>query len=349
MQKIADYLQLSKNTVSQALAGKDGVSENTRILIQKTADDFGYIYKKRGHPVKKREYQNIALLASEHIFFSQGFFGEIYLSIYKNVSDRNHKLFTECISDEDVQEMRLPACFDEHEIDGILILSHITDDYISMVIETGIPVVLIDHHAPKLKADAVLSNNRFAAYEAVDHLIKLGHRDIAFFGRTDISPSYQERLEGYLLALKKNGIQANTSLIFEDFKETQSSIKTLLNDAKSIATAYFCVSDILGFLVFSELRQNGLSIPSDVSVCNFDNGQLSQMTSPKLTSVDIDLNYFGKKAVEQLNWRIANPEQPIQEIVIPTKLIVRKSTSEATLSSKLKEGEYSGYEMERTI
>lgn len=198
-----------------------------------------------------------------------------------------------------------------------------------MVLETGIPTVLVDHHEPEIKVDAVLSNNRFAAYEAVEHLIKLGHRKISFFGRTDFSPSYQERLEGYLLALKRNGIPFDQTLIFEDFEETSSSIRKLLADKKELATAFFCVNDELGFLVSSELQRMGISIPNDVSVCSFDNGQLSKMASPKLTSVDIDLNYFGKKAIEQICWRIKHPEEPIQEILLPTELVVRKSTSEA--------------------
>lgn len=329
MQQVADRLNLSKNTISQALSGKAGVNDNTRRLIQETADELGYKYKRKVDDLNDTGSNTIVLLASEFAF-SQAFFGEIFLSIYKGIKDNRQNLITECITSELIDNRTLPVSLEDKNVDGILILSHISTDYISMVIETGIPTVIIDHHDPSINVDAVLSNNRFGAYEAVDHLIKFGHKDIVFIGRTGFSPSYQERLEGYLLALHRNGIPVNSALIFEDIEESSSYIRKLLANMNITPTAYFCVNDELGFLVSSELQKAGIRIPYDVSVCSFDNGQLSKMVSPKLTSVNINLNYFGKKALEHLYWRIQNPDAPIQEILLHTELVIRKSTSEVT-------------------
>lgn len=330
MQDIADRLNISKNSVSQALSGKPGVSEETRQLVQKTADELGYDYsnsRNQKQPDKKMT-RNIALIASEFAFSLKSFFGQIYLGVEKELRARGMNLFIESIDKNAQEKLSLPSLLSNHEIDGILILSHISTDYISKVIETGIPTVLIDHHEPYLEADSILTNNRFGAFRAVEHLIQLGHRDIAFAADVDFSPSYQERYEGYLLALKKYGIKPNEHYIVANAQENQNNIKQYLDNLQSHPTAWFCVNDGLGFLVTSVLQQKGIKIPEEVSVCSFDNGQLSQISTPRITTVDIDLNYFAKKAVEQLCWRMENKEEPIQEILLPTKLIIRESTSE---------------------
>ncbi|MGM7721581.1 substrate-binding domain-containing protein [Metabacillus sp. Hm71] len=94
-------------------------------------------------------------------------------------------------------------------------------------------------------------------------------------------------------------------------------------------TAWFCVNDGFGFLVSSYLQQSGFKIPEQVSVCNFDNGQLSQLSTPKITTMDIDLKLYGKKAVDRLIWRISNKDAVCQEILLPTTLINRASTGPA--------------------
>ncbi|UNJ81170.1 substrate-binding domain-containing protein (plasmid) [Bacillus sp. CMF21] len=330
MQDIADHLNISKNSVSQALTGKPGVSEVTRRLVQDTANELGYDYSnsRKQKLAEKKMTRNIALIASDYAFSLKSFFGEIYLSSEKEVRARGMNLFIEPIDSESKKNLTLPSVLSSHEIDGILILSHISTEYISKIISTGIPTVLIDHHSPYLQADSILTNNRFGAFMAVEHLIQLGHRDIAFVGNVDISPSYQERLEGYLLALRRYGIKPNENFMLTNTQENQAEISLFLDNLQDQPSAWFCVNDGHGFLVSSVLQQRGFKVPENVSICSFDNGQLSQILTPRITTMDIDLSYYGKKAVEQLCWRMENKEEPIQEILLPTKLIIRESTSE---------------------
>jgi LacI family transcriptional regulator len=330
MQDIADRLNISKNSVSQALSGKPGVSEETRQLVQKVADELGYQYagsRKLKQPEHTNGPKNIALIASDFAFSLVSFFGEIYLSVEKEVRDRGMNLFIESINSESKEKLILPSLLSNHQIDGILILSHISTDYIAKVIDTGIPTVLIDHHEPSLQADAILTNNRFGAFSAVEHLIQLGHQEIGFVGDVHFSPSYQERLDGYLLALRNYGLEPKHEFIFTKAQEDLGELNQYFEALDTKPSAWFCVNDGHGFLITSLLQQKGYKVPEDVSVCNFDNGQLSQIATPKITTMDIDLKYFGKKAVEQLWWRIHHRDEPIQEILLPTKLLVRDSTA----------------------
>ncbi|WML49139.1 LacI family DNA-binding transcriptional regulator [Neobacillus sp. PS3-34] len=328
MQDVADALGISKNSVSRALTGKQGVSNKTERIIKQKAEELGYKYP-RNIGIKNQSasnIKNIALIASDYVFSLKSFFGEIYLSIEKELKARDINFFTESINREAIENFEMPAVLKNHDIDGLLILSHINTDYTQKVIDLGIPTVLIDHHEPLLESDSVLTNNRLGAYEAVEHLINLGHKEIGFIGNVEFSPSYRERLEGYELALKRFSIKVKKEFLYTDASEKIENLQSFINGLDNLPTAFFCANDSLGFLTTYAMQLRSLLVPDDVSVISFDNGHLSQVAVPKISAVDIDLNYFGKKAVEQLCWRISNPNEPIQEILLPTKVIVREST-----------------------
>jgi LacI family transcriptional regulator len=331
MQMIADTLHISKNSVSQALAGKDGVSEETRRQVIETAEKIGYVYsetRKRKQPERK---QTIALLASDYAFAQRDFFGEIYLSIERECSERGFSLLIQPVNTDARDRLILPSFFENQTIDGVLVLSHISTPYINMLVGTGIPTVLIDHHHPDLHADCVLTNNRFGAYEAVRYLNRLGHKKIGFWGNVAFSPSYYERMEGYVRAMDDAGLDIHPEWLVKDAVEESSDVSEKMSAIASLPTAWFCVNDGLGFLLISCLNQMGLRVPGDLSVCSFDNGQLSRISTPTTTTVGIDLTLYGRKAVEQLLWRMDHASEPFVETLLPTTLIPRGSTKAITL------------------
>ncbi|WP_261131486.1 substrate-binding domain-containing protein [Bacillus sp. Marseille-Q3570] len=329
MQDIADQLKISKNSVSQALSGKPGVSEETRKQVYQTADELGYRYTPKTPATSENQAESgkIALIASDLAFSLTSFFGEIYLSVEREVHKHNKTLLIQSVSQQASDDLILPSFIEDKSVDGVLVLSHISNDYINKVIATGIPTVLIDHHHPTIQADAILTNNRFGAYTAVQHLIELGHKDIAFVGNIDFSPSYQERLEGYQLALKDYGIKQKEEFIFSDAEEDDQIINNYIAHLSEQPTAWFCVNDGLGYLVNSGLKLKDIQVPEQASVVSFDDGQLSRLSTPRITTMGIDLPLFGKKALERLFWRMGNAEEPHEETLLPANLIKRESTS----------------------
>jgi Transcriptional regulators len=327
MQDIADRLNISRNSVSQALSGKDGVSEETRRKIIKTAEEMGYRYTKKKTSADKKAVKTIGLIASEFAFSMTNFFGEIYLAFEREAQRHGMNLLIQSITPAARDRQELPSFIDDGQVDGIVVLSHISTEYINKVISKGIPTVLIDHHHPLIEADAVLTNNRFGAYLAVKHLIDLNHRDIAMIGNVDFSPSYQERWEGYLLALRDHGIEPRRERMFTNVLEDERCIDDVVRSLRDQPTAWFCLNDGFSFFVCGSLKKLGLHVPDDVSVCGFDNTHYSRMADPKITTMDINLTLFAKNAFSQLLWRIRHPEESFREILLPTKLIRRESTA----------------------
>lgn len=326
MQDIADRLNISRNSVSRALSQKSGVSIETRKQVEAIADEMGYNYavnrKKPIHTVGG----NIVLVSSDHALHEKGFFGGLFSSIRTEAAKHGLNLIIQSVDQHARDNLILPSTLEDNLIEGILILSHISTEYINRIINTGIPIVLIDHHHPFNQADSVLQNNRFAAYIAVHHLIELGHKKIGFIGHTRRSPSYQERFEGFNLAIRDYNL-FDERFILCDIHEDENSVAGSLKGLPEQPTAWFCVNDGFGFFTLSTLQTMGYAIPDDISVCSFDNGILSRLSNPKTTTVNVDLNLYGRKAVEQLIWRMHNPSEPVQELLLPASLINRESTS----------------------
>ncbi|MBO7746905.1 LacI family DNA-binding transcriptional regulator [Paenibacillus sp. MWE-103] len=333
MQDVADKLNLSKNSVSQALTGKPGVSEETRRLIVRTAAEMGYTYAKRqaaeDAPSRTGSKRTVALIASDYAFSMKSFFGDIYLSIDKELNRRGYGLVIQSISPEQAASLALPSFLQDRSVDGVLILSHITTPYIQAVLNTGIPAVLIDHHHPALQADTILTNNRFSGYEAIRHLAELGHRDIGFMGNIRLSPSYYERLEGMRLAAFEFGLELREPWLITDAAEDSESVRDRIKALPALPTAWFCINDGFGFMVTSALQQLGIRVPEDVSIVSFDNGYLSRLATPPTTTMDVNLPLYAECAVERLFGRMDDPEQPMTETLLPTSLLVRASTGPA--------------------
>ncbi|NBD25377.1 LacI family DNA-binding transcriptional regulator [Paenibacillus glycinis] len=331
MQDVADKLNLSKNSVSQALTGKPGVSEETRRLVMQTASEMGYTYAKRqgDQAESAASKRTIALIASDYAFSMKSFFSDIYLSIDKELNRNGCGLVIQSISPDQAESLTLPAFLQDRSVDGVLVLSHITTPYIQAVLDTGIPAVLIDHHHPALQADTILTNNRFSAFEAVRHLVELGHRDIGYMGNIRLSPSYYERLEGVRLAAFELDLSLQEQWLITDAVEDSECVRSRLKKLPSLPTAWFCVNDGFGFMVNSALQQMGLRVPEDVSIVSFDNGYLSQLATPPTTTMNVNRPLYAECAVERLLNRLDKPELPLTETLLPTTLLVRASTGPA--------------------
>ena len=330
MQSIADDLGLSKNAVSIALRGATGISDSTREIILKKADELGYSYSKKHD--NKSHFKKIAFVASDHIFSSsllnRSFFSHIYLCLKEETEKIGWEINLQSITDIQMEQNQLPQQFHDNKVDGIIVLSHLTDEYIDKIIATKIPTVIIDHHYPGMRADSILTNNRFGAYQIINYLIQKGHTKIGFLGNIKHSPSYQERLEGYKLAFMQAGLQLpNKEFIKTDIIETDESVNDYLNTLKSQPSAWFCVNDGLMFYTYSYLQKNKLAIPGDISLTCYDNGDLSRLTSPNITTMDVDLHSYGRSAFSQLLWRMDNPSEPYREVLLPSELLIRDSVA----------------------
>ena len=210
----------------------------------------------------------------------------------------------------------------------------------------NIPIVLIANYMPGLSVDSVVCDELEGSLMAMNHLIKHGHRQIAFIdgsvlrGPKSISKFYaiERRRIGYRAALLDAGLPVVPELIEDGDLGAAGGYQAcqrLLKHNVSF-TALFCVNDETAIGAIQALREAGLRIPEDVSIIGFDDIPMAAHLTPSLTTIRVNKEALGAIAVKQLLERAKEPMGISTSTVLEVELIERASvTSPASQSSRV--------------
>jgi len=204
----------------------------------------------------------------------------------------------------------------------------------------SVPVVLLDRPIPGVGLPCITSQNYDGALQAMRHLLKLGHRDIAFaaWPPLDLHP-IAERYRAYREAMIEAGLSPRPILTLGEPVEEVNYRRYAQEAHEDVAyltevlrqpdrpTAIFAMNDLLAVLVLRAAREAGLQLPADLSVVGFDNLELTTRTEPTLTTIAQDTPVIGREAVRRL-LALIDGDPPRQTFtLVPTRLIIRESTS----------------------
>jgi LacI family transcriptional regulator len=221
----------------------------------------------------------------------------------------------------------------EKQVEGIIFLStsqSLDDNHLLELKNTGLPVVLVNRAMAHDCFDQINWDNSRGIGKAVDHLVELGHRDIALLRGPDKRRSSGERLSGYRLALERHGIAFREEFVQPgDFTALadqwrQSTLNLLALNPRP--TALIASDDVVAAIVMSTLERAGLHIPNDLSVVGFDDQSICTLLNPTLSTVQLPIIEAGKLAGEMLLQRIAGERGNVQHITLQCQLIRRDST-----------------------
>ncbi|MDD9268231.1 GntR family transcriptional regulator [Paenibacillus sp. GCM10023248] len=196
------------------------------------------------------------------------------------------------------------------------------------------PFVLIDRYLPGFETHCVCSDNRMSAQMAVNHLWELGHRDIAICSDIPASTiTVDERIRGYMEALKQKGSMINPALIMADVQAADPHIpyhKHPLYEfiRTSQATAFITLNLRLGLYAADLCRKSGVDVPRDISIITYDNPSSALDDTPAFTHIDQHEEHIGAQAAELLLQLLTSKEKlpdPVRRIVKST-LVAGKST-----------------------
>ncbi|BDI32023.1 LacI family transcriptional regulator [Capsulimonas corticalis] len=212
---------------------------------------------------------------------------------------------------------------------------------IQRVLSAKIPVVFVDRVPFEHGCDFVGIDNRMAAREAVDYLISIGHRKIAFVAPDENVSSVQERMEGYFDARMSAGLVTSEDLVFPLSLEKLFANATVKSEVERVIdammalpeppTAVFAVNDFIAEYILIALEEKGIAVPETLSVIGFDDIERFAPQKPKLTTVRQPFESIGDRAASMLIWRMNhrdNPAAAYQHVLLPTRLVARGSTRE---------------------
>lgn len=336
IKQIAEKLGVSITTVSKALKDYPDISEKTKKVVRDMAASMNYVPNASAVYLRTKESKTIGVIipALVHHFFSN-----VIKGILKK-AEKNGYLVILMQSNENYElEKKQIDLLLQKGVDGILVsLSNKTNkfDHLKQVQEFGTPLILFDKIAKTVNCSKVVINDKKAAYEAVTHLIKQGHKRIAHF-RGDLNPQNSiDRFLGYKKALEDHGITYDPSLVYvcnknSDFKDGYKAAAKLIKDHKNTVDAVFTITDAIAIGAMSYFSDNLIIVPKDIAIFGFSNWFMSTVTKPPLSTVKQSGYKMGKKATELLLHEIENKQNGIistpQKIILPTKLIIRDTCS----------------------
>ncbi len=333
LKDIAQILGISVTTVSKALKGYKDVSEDTRRSVMMLAENLNYKPNAFALNLKNKESKTIGLIVPEiaHHFFSniiQGVIAEAekngYMVIALQSSESNY-----------VEKKQLEMLMDKR-VDGILLaIADETETYehLEDILKKEIPLVLFDKVTETINCSKVTIDDKKAAFQAVDLLIRSGCKKIVHLRGPLGAPNAADRHEGYLTALKKHGLVYDPKMVYlcdgYSVSDGRKHIDIALKEHPDL-DGVFTITDHVAAGVLQRLHEKKVKVPESVSVMGFSNSVISSVLSPALSTIDQPATQMGREAVnlllKEINGRREKKKIEHFQVQLPTKLIKRNTT-----------------------
>ncbi len=326
---IAQAVGVSCTTVSNVIHGRAGrVSTETITLINEAIDRLGYVPNMSARALVSSSSKVIGMIShltsnKKESIVEDPFHSAFIGSIEKTLRENGYYLMLRTVE----TTSDLMNFLHNWNVDGLFCTGVFQDEFFEALTNLKIPVVLIDSYVTHPNICNVGLQDYDGGYTATKYLINKGHRDIAFASPTIRKKGVvYERFQGYKNALADASIPFRKDLVFEQELDTATTI-TLGTQlaARNDLTAIFATADILAAGIMSGLTQAGKRVPEDFSVIGFDDINLCQLTSPRLTTIHQDAPLKGKLAVYFLMDKLDNKPIANNEIILPIHLVERES------------------------
>lgn len=326
---IGKKLNVSTVTVSKALSGQKGVSDELRAEIVNLADKMGYVRKVSNLEEEGRKSYNIGVIVAErYLKESQSFYWKIYQEISQRAMGKNCFTILEVVTLEAEKECHKPILLEEKKVDGVVVIGTFRYQYIDRLTSVpSVPAVFLDTTVGAEDGDFVVSNNLLGGYLMTNYLFEMGHRKIGFVGTRLATPSIDDRFLGYYKSLMEHGVSLDETWVVDDrerefgFVDYQS--KFVLPE--NMPTAFFCNCDLTAGYMIRKLEEAGFRVPEDVSVAGYDNYANEQLTRIGITTYEINTKEMAKRALHILINKMNNSLYSTGVFMISGRFVERDS------------------------
>ena len=323
--EIAKKAGVSSSTVARALRGdvkelQQRSAEKAR-HIRKIAEELGYRPNARARALSNGRTHGIGLIYTDEAWIFDGVNTQVVNSLVRTLQGKGYHLVFVPIDESKTWEDILLG----GQIDGGILFQGLPDEVKEALKGKSLPLALLGDDSDSTVSQ-VLVDDYTGAYEATQHLIDLGHRQIMFFVHESIKPhrSIKDRKNGYLQAMADAGLAP-----CEMLQATQQAAVDLLVRGKTKPTGVLCYCDIESTLLVQAMWQHRISIPQDLSIVGFNDTFATRNMTPPLTSVAFDAVKIGELGAELVLDQIESPEEApeVKTLIVKSELIVRESTA----------------------
>lgn len=327
---IANQLQISTVSVSNALTGQKGVSKELRKQIKETAARMGYQPRNAISAPKQKILTIGVMISDRYLGYYPSFYWKVYQTLSVMARNENCVVAFEVLTRENEKEKKLPLFTSNTKMEGLMIIGEISSAYLLFLKEVfPIPQVYVDFQKKNLPMNAVLTNNFFGMYEMANYLIENGHKKIAYVGTIQANNSIMDRYFGYCKALLEAGIKENKYWIIED-RDLDGKLRDEIELPEEMPTAFACNSDLTASVLIKSLESNGYRVPEDISVVGFDNYLYAELCNIKITSYEVNVEEMVKEALKSMKGLIEQEEKGTEKkqpsvIIVSGRLVIKDS------------------------
>jgi DNA-binding LacI/PurR family transcriptional regulator len=331
IKEVAKLAGVSPSTVSRVISDSPRISDETKKTVRAAMDELGY------HPnaiarslVSKSTYSiGIVMPQSAERAFLNPFFPQALSGVSAAAHEAGYCILLSTGNTEKEQLESIQNIVMGGRVDGVIIMySSVDNAAMDTLKKLRAPFVVI---GKPLKAKGMLyvdNDNVEAAFKVTEELVKNGHKRIALISGSFKFVVSLDRLDGYINALNKYDIPFRKDYILElsEFlKESAYERTKQLLALPDRPTALVVTDDVMAFGAMDAIKESGLRIPEDIEIMSFNNVPSAELTSPSLTSVDIDAFALGYEASKLIIEKIKG-EAKKDKVIVPTKIIYRESS-----------------------
>lgn len=327
LKDIATRLNVSPATISRALNGKAGVSEELRQRVFEVASELNFAPNVAARGLAGAKTFAVGFVVSRSLIGTDNpFYDHIMIGVEQELEKCGYHLVATTVDDDQFKHDNLPPGLDRRRLDGLIVAGcELSPRIMTTLLALKLPTILVANTLPHSRTDAVTSENREGGYEAVKHLISHGHRHIALLcGPKEWSP-VRERWQGYEDALREHDLSSFVVPmagleIGQGYDALQQALRLYPQ-----TTAVFAVSDPVAIGAVRAARDAKLDVPNDLAVIGFDNIPWAENLSVPLTTVHIHKTQMGGHAGRRLLELLDASALPPVTIRIANELVIRRS------------------------
>lgn len=328
---VARKANVAISTVSLVINDKGKVSKETREKIQNAMRELNYRPSRVAQGLAGRLTGNIGFILSEdHFTRSEPFYTYIFLGSEFEARLQNVYVLLTVIGAEFRGQKDAPRFLLDNDVDGVIVAGRVPQALTTYLKQSGLPIVYIDFLPNYTPAQAILIDNLAGAEQAVNHLIETGRRQIAFIAGDIQHPSISARFEGYRRTLERHQIPFDPQLTLIDKPDTnfqygyEAAGELIQRQVKF--DAIFAANDALALGALRWLTEQKINVPGEVALVGFDDVAAATQANPPLTTIRVNKEEMGILGLKTIVEIIQTQKEPNTKIIVPTTLVIRKST-----------------------
>lgn len=296
---VARELNISVVSVSNALSGRKGVSDELRQRILDAADELGYRRKNQRVEDQKKTVRIGILISKKYLGGASSFYMNLYQKIVISANKRKIFTFLEILDEEEEAAGKKPDLITNGQVDGIMVIGELNMRYTKMLKEDKqIPMVFVDFYRDIPEADFIISDGYTGTCQLTRKLIDAGYKKIAFVGTLQATSSILDRYLGYRKAMMEHDLELRDDWIVDDRKDCENELEVKLPE--KMPKAFVCNCDRTASVLIRELKKYGYRVPEDIGVTGFDHFLPEDLDGIKLDTFDVDVSAMAEISLNTL-------------------------------------------------